>query len=229
MWIYLWRTGGWCAISIVPPSIFFLPGPRSPSRPRPRSPSPLLSFPAAAAPPPRRRPDAATPPRRRETPRRRPLLSRRRRPAAFPTEKEEEEGALAVDLARPTPVARPTRHRPAALVAGGPDAAPSTPPSPEHHHHPDLVASSPASSSSPTSSPRPTAPVSFQIGLYVHDDFQGTCSLVTNWCLQYMLVCSSTAQESVAVTLCDVIWVLHCSTRLQIWLVGTWRFSRDMY
>ena len=150
MWIYLWRTGGWCAISIVPPSIFFLPGPRSPSRPRPRSPSPLLSSPDAAAPPPRRRPDAATPPRRRETPRRRPLLSRRRRPAAFPTEKEEEEGALAVDLARPTPVARPTRHRPAALVAGGPDAAPSTPPSPEHpHHHPDLV----APVSSPSSSP----------------------------------------------------------------------------
>ena len=119
------------------PSIPFSPSPSIPF------PSPLLSSPDAAAPPPRRRPDAATPPRRRETP-------RRRRPAAFPTEKEEEEGALAVDLARPTPVARPTRHRPAALVAGGPDATPSTPPSPEHpHHHPDLV----APVSSPSSSP----------------------------------------------------------------------------
>ena len=57
--IYLWRTEGWCAISIVPPtsaepspSIPF-PSPLPRPRPRPRSPSPLLS---------RRRRPAAPPP-----------------------------------------------------------------------------------------------------------------------------------------------------------------------
>ena len=55
--MYLWRTEGWCAISIVPlpPSIF----PPVPSLSLALALDPLpLSSPDAAAPPPRRRPDA---------------------------------------------------------------------------------------------------------------------------------------------------------------------------
>ena len=74
MWMYLWRTEGWCAISIVPPPSIVPPrrgpplslalDPLSLPRPRPRSPSPTpLPRPLDAAPTPLpRRPDDAAPP-----------------------------------------------------------------------------------------------------------------------------------------------------------------------
>ena len=73
--MYLWRTEGWCAISIVPPSIF-------PPRPSiPFSPSPSIPFPSPLPTPLPRRLDAApsssSPPRRRcpfPSPPRRPCL-----------------------------------------------------------------------------------------------------------------------------------------------------------
>ena len=60
MWMYLWRTEGWCAISIVPPPSIFPPRPKPiPSLSLSLALDPLpLSSPDAAAPPPRRRPDA---------------------------------------------------------------------------------------------------------------------------------------------------------------------------
>ena len=60
--MYLWRTGGWCAISIVP-SPSPIPGPNlSPLSP---SPSPSIPFPSPLPTPLPRRLDAApTPPRR---------------------------------------------------------------------------------------------------------------------------------------------------------------------
>ena len=120
--MYLWRTEGWCAISIVPsPSIPF-PSPLPTPLPRrldaapsssspPRRPDAALSSPDAAAPPPRRprllgAALPVAPPRWTPSPRR----PRRRRPGRRPVH-------TTVAGAPPPPGPRP-RHPPHAPLPG---------------------------------------------------------------------------------------------------------------